>query len=154
MDLTIGISTWNQKALLEQLLDSICESVRNVSFHIKVVANGSQDGTVEMVREKYPDVDLTVFKENIGIGGARKHLLGKAPGRYILSLDVDTTLFRNGAVETLVETMDKHPEAAIGGPKLVYKDGSLQLSCRPFPSPMNIGIIIISERWIGCTGRH
>ncbi len=138
IDLTIGISTWNQKALLAQLLDSIYESVKNLSFDIMVVANGSQDGTVEMVREQYPDVDLTVFKENIGIGGARKHLLEKARGRYILSLDVDTTLFPNGAVEILVSTMDKHPEAAIGGPKLVYKDGSLQLSCRPFPSPMNI----------------
>ena len=138
LDLTIGISTWNQKDLLEQLLDSIYKSVNNISFDISVVANGSQDGTVEMVREKYTDVNLTVFKENIGIGGARKHLLDKARGRYILSLDVDTTLFPNSAVEILVSTMDKHPEAAIGGPKLVYKDGSLQLSCRPFPSPLNI----------------
>ncbi len=138
MDLAICISTWNQKALLEQLLDSIYESVKNVSFNIMVVANGSQDGTVEMVREKYPEVNLTVFKENIGIGGARKHLLENARGRYILSLDVDTTLFPNGAVETLVATMDKHPDAAIGGPKLVYKNNSLQLSCRPFPSPLNI----------------
>ena len=138
MDLTIAISTWNQKALLEQLLDSIYASVANVSFDVHVVANGSRDGTVEMVRERYPEVDLTVFKENIGIGGARKHLLGNARGRYVLSLDVDTTLFPNGAVETLVSTMDEHPDAAIGGPKLVYKNGSLQLSCRPFPSPMNI----------------
>jgi len=138
MDLTIGISTWNQKALLEQLLDSIYGSIKEVTFEIVVVANGSKDGTVEMVRERYPDVALTVFEENIGIGGARKHILSQGTGRYILSLDVDTTLYPNGAVETLVATMDNHPNAAIAGPKLVYKDGSLQLSCRPFPSPLNI----------------
>jgi GT2 family glycosyltransferase len=36
--------------------------------------------------------------------------------------------------------MDRNPQVAIGGPKLVYKDGGLQLSCRPFPHPLNIAI--------------
>jgi GT2 family glycosyltransferase len=36
--------------------------------------------------------------------------------------------------------MRKHPEAGIAGPKLVYGDGRLQHSCRPFPSPWNIAI--------------
>jgi GT2 family glycosyltransferase len=50
---------------------------------------------------------------------------------------VDTYVFPE-SLKTLVEVMDRHPEVAIGGPKLLYGDGSLQLSCRPFPSPLNI----------------
>lgn len=138
MDVTIGVITWNAKALLEQLLDSVYESVNNVQFEVVVVDNGSADGTLEMVKGRYPEVVLLENPENLGVAPARNQLLSKARGRYILSLDVDTTLIRKGAVETLVSVMDEHPEAAIGGPKLVYKDGSLQLSCRPFPSPLNI----------------
>jgi hypothetical protein len=112
--------------------------VKDVAFEVVVVDNGSQDGTREMVRKVFPSVVLVENPKNLGVAPARNQLLRKARGRYILSLDVDTTLFPNGAVETIVSTMDHHPEAAIGGPRLVYKDGSLQLSCRPFPSPMNI----------------
>lgn len=138
MDITIGIITWNARPLLEQLLDSVALSVQGVRFEVVVVDNGSSDGTLEMLDEQYRDVILIKNPRNLGVAPARNQLLRKARGRYILSLDVDTTLYPNGAVETLVEVMDRHPEAAIGGPKLVYKDGSLQLSCRPFPSPLNI----------------
>jgi len=138
MDVTVGIITWNARALLKQLLDSVFQSVKGVTFEVVVVDNGSSDGTLEMLEENYPDVVLVKNAENLGVAPARNQLLRKARGRYILSLDVDTTLYPNGAVETLVATMDRHPQAAIGGPKLVYKDGSLQLSCRPFPSPLNI----------------
>ncbi len=138
MDITVGVITWNARALLEQLLDSVYESVNNIEFEVLVVDNGSTDGTIEMIKENYPDVVLVENPENLGVAPARNQLLKKARGRYTLSLDVDTTMIQKGVVETLVATMDAHPEAAIGGPKLVYKDGSLQLSCRPFPSPLNI----------------
>jgi hypothetical protein len=45
-----------------------------------------------------------------------------------------------GSLDTLVNTMRARPDAAIAGPKLVYGDGRLQLSCRPFPTPLNIAI--------------
>jgi len=140
MDITLGIITWNARELLKQLLDSIALSVKEVSYEVVVVDNGSSDGTVEMLEESYPETILVKNPENRGVAPARNQLLGKARGRYILSLDVDTTLYPNGAVETLVSVMDQHPQAAIGGPRLVYKDGSLQLSCRPFPSPLNIAV--------------
>jgi len=52
---------------------------------------------------------------------------------------VDTCVLP-GSISTLVKVMDQHPGAAIGGPKLVYGDGRLQLSCRPFPSVFNAAI--------------
>ncbi|MEW6443437.1 MAG: glycosyltransferase family 2 protein [bacterium] len=138
MDVTLGVITWNARALLEQLLRSIYASVRSATFEVVVVDNGSQDGTIAMLEQEFPSVVVVRNAANRGVAPARNQLLRSARGRYVLSLDVDTTLYPNGAVETLVTTMDRHPQAAIAGPKLVYQDGSLQLSCRPFPSPMNI----------------
>ncbi len=135
MQITLGIITWKAKSLLEGLLDSIRADVEGVE--IIVLDNQSGDGTEEMVKEKYPEVKLIVNSKNEGVAPARNKIFRMAKGRYILMLDVDTRIMP-GAVNTLVEVMDAHPDAAIGGPKLVYGDGSLQYSCRPFPVLANI----------------
>lgn len=139
VDITLSIITWKAKELLKQLLDSIQANVDGVSHEIIVLDNQSGDGTVEMVEGKYPEVRLIKNSSNVGVAPARNKVFEVATGRYILILDVDTKV-QPGAIKTLVKIMDTHPEVAIGGPKLVYGNGRLQLSCRPFPSPLNIMI--------------
>lgn len=139
VDVTIGIVTWNARPLLEQLLESIYENVRGVQYEVLIVDNGSQDGTVVFLEKRFPAAGLIKNPVNEGVAPARNRILKAARGRYILSLDVDTTIYQ-GAVETLVSVMDANPRVAVGGPKLVYKNGSLQLSCRPFPNPLNIAL--------------
>lgn len=137
MDISIGIITWNSKALLTQLLDSIRANGGELEKEIIVVDNHSEDGTIQELESNYPEAILIRNSTNEGVTKARNKMLKAASGRYILSLDVDTTVLP-GAVPALVAAMDENPEAAIGGPKLLYRDRSLQLSCRPFPSPLNI----------------
>lgn len=137
VDVTLGIITWKAKGLLKQLLDSINVYIDGMSHEIIVLDNQSGDGTVEMVEKEYPHVKLLKNARNEGVAPARNKILKIAKGRYILLLDVDTKVLP-GAVKKLVEVMDAYPEVAIGGPKLVYGDGKLQLSCRPFPSLLNI----------------
>ena len=137
MDISVGIITWNSKALLTGLLDSIRSNSQGVEKEIIVVDNNSEDGTIEEIESNYSEVILIRNPVNEGVTKARNKMLRRATGKYILSLDVDTVVLP-GAMTALVEAMDEHPEAAIGGPKLLYRDRSLQLSCRPFPSPLNI----------------
>ena len=137
MELSIGIITWNSKSLLTQLLDSIRANGEDIRKEIVVVDNHSEDGTIEELERTYPEVILIKNSRNEGVTKARNTMLRTATGRYILSLDVDT-LVLPGAISALVAAMDEHPDAMIGGPKLVYRDMSLQLSCRPCPSPLNI----------------
>jgi GT2 family glycosyltransferase len=113
--------------------------MNGTSWEVRVVDNASNDGTVEMLQEKFPYVRLIKNPYNRGVAPARNQILRQAQGRYIVFLDVDTCLLP-GSVSALVKVMDQHPRAAIGGPKLVYGDGRLQLSCRPFPSILNIAI--------------
>jgi GT2 family glycosyltransferase len=138
-DVTLGIITWKSKDLLEQLLDSIRSTTDGVNHETIVLDNNSEDGTIEMVEDEYPEVKLLKNPLNEGVAPARNKVFRAASARYILILDVDTKVLP-GAIKTLVEMMDAQPDAAIGGPKLVYGDGRLQLSCRPFPSILNIAI--------------
>jgi hypothetical protein len=136
-DLSIGLLTWRSKALLQQVLDSILATCEGVSYEIIVVDNASGDGTVEMLQSQYPAVQVIANAVNRGVAPARNQIIERSQGRYVCYLDVDTKVLPH-ALKTLVSVMDEHPEFAIAGPKLLYADGTLQLSCRPFPSPLNI----------------
>jgi len=57
----------------------------------------------------------------------------RCPSEYFLMLNPDTVL-GEGAVDTLVKFMEDHPDCAACGPRLVFPDGSLQYSCRRFPT--------------------
>ena len=137
IDVTIGILTWNSKALLKGCLDSISNNKIDHTFEVIVVDNHSEDDTREMVRKNYPEVVLIENSRNLGVSPARNQIIRTARGKYLIFLDVDTVV-QPDAVNVLIKSMDSNPGIAIGGPKLIYEDRSLQLSCRPFPSIMNI----------------
>ena len=86
---SVVIVNWNGNRLLEECLDSLAEQFfRN--FEIIVVDNGSQDGSADMVRERYRDVKLICLKENRGYAGGNNEGLRLASGQYIVLLNNDT----------------------------------------------------------------
>jgi N-acetylglucosaminyl-diphospho-decaprenol L-rhamnosyltransferase len=106
------------------------ESVRG---HETVIVDvGSHDGTLEVVRERFPDVQL-VETENRGLGAGWNEGIRRTSGRYVLLLNADAWLLGDAA-EQLVAFADAHPQAAVVGPRLVNLDGSLQRSVRGFPT--------------------
>lgn len=97
-----------------------------------VIDDGSEDGTPELVRERFPAVRVVAKTRNEGLVAGRNEALPLVTGRYVLMLDADTEV-RPGAVETLAGALDDHPEAGLVGPRLVGPEGELQLSCRRYP---------------------
>jgi N-acetylglucosaminyl-diphospho-decaprenol L-rhamnosyltransferase len=97
-----------------------------------VVDNGSTDGTVELVRERYPGVRL-IEQENRGMGGGNNSGMRASDGRYFFLLNSDAWVVGDG-LDRLIEFADEHPEAAVVGPKLLNPDGSLQRSVRGEPT--------------------
>lgn len=136
-DVTIGLITWKSRKLLQNCLNSLEDGLDGLSSECWVVDNDSRDGTLEMLYEDYPEVLVIENPVNRGVAPARNQIMRKAKGRYIVMLDVDTVVLPR-SLRTLVQVMDENPAVAIGGPKLLYGNGTLQLSCRPFPSPLNI----------------
>ncbi len=97
-----------------------------------VVDNGSTDGTLELVRERFPEMHV-VEQGNRGLAAGWNAGLRLARGRYALLLNADAWLLAD-AVDRLVAFADAHPEAAVVGPRLLNADGTLQRSVRGFPT--------------------
>jgi N-acetylglucosaminyl-diphospho-decaprenol L-rhamnosyltransferase len=125
-DVSVVVVTWNALPWVEQCL----ESVRGRD--VVVVDSGSTDGTVELVRERFPEVRV-IEQENKGMGGGNNAGMRAADGRYFFLLNSDAWVVKDG-LDELVAFADAHPEAAIVGPKLLNTDGTLQRSARGEPT--------------------
>jgi GT2 family glycosyltransferase len=136
-DVTIGIATWNAAGLLRDCLLSIIENVIGLTYEVVVVDNGSVDDTSKVMKEEFPDFIYIRNEVNEGVARARNKCLDIADSRYVILLDVDTIIFP-GSLEILVEVMDRNPQAGIGGPMLLNPDGSIQMSCRTFQTPLTV----------------
>jgi N-acetylglucosaminyl-diphospho-decaprenol L-rhamnosyltransferase len=132
LDLSIVVVSYNGGGLLQRCLESIRASRHSLEVEVIVVDNASSDGSADLARRGFPDATLIACEENLGLGRACNLAFGRARGRYVLLLNQDTALMP-GALQTLVEVADAHPEAGAIGPRLEYSDGSFQYSAFRFP---------------------
>ena len=70
MDLSIIIVNFNVKEFLQNLLHSIEKASTNINKEVIVVDNASDDGSVELIKNKFPAVKLIENKVNLGFGKA------------------------------------------------------------------------------------
>ena len=98
-----------------------------------MVDNSSTDDSPRMVRDKFPQVHLVENRENVGFARANNQAMQRCTGKYILLLNPDT-LIASGALQALVDFLDKHPEAGAAGTRILNPDGSLQVSSHPRPT--------------------
>ena len=131
--ISIIIVSWNTARLLEHCLTSILENPPSAPFEIWVVDNASTDNSPEMVRELFPKVRLAQNLDNVGFARANNQAIQQCRGQYVLLLNPDT-LVSPGALQALVDFLDKHPNAGAVGAKLLNPDGSLQISSHPRPT--------------------
>jgi N-acetylglucosaminyl-diphospho-decaprenol L-rhamnosyltransferase len=125
-EVSVVVVTFNSVQWIERCLESVH------GYETIVVDHGSTDGTLELVRERFPAVRL-VEQENRGMGGGNNAGMRLASSRYFLLLNSDAWVLRD-AVERLAAFADEHPDAAVVGPRLLNPDGSLQRSARAFPT--------------------
>jgi N-acetylglucosaminyl-diphospho-decaprenol L-rhamnosyltransferase len=131
--LSIIIVSWNTASFLENCLASILANPPTSPFENWVVDNASTDDSPRMVREKFPQVHLVENRENVGFARANNQAIQRCTGKYILLLNPDT-LVASGALQALVDFLDKHPEAGAAGARILNSDGSLQISSHPRPT--------------------
>ena len=111
-------------------IEPCLESVRGVET--VVVDHGSSDGTVDFVRERFPEVRV-VEQENLGLAAGWNRGMREAPAGSWLILNADAWM-TEGSTERLLAFAAEHPRAALVGPRLLNRDGSLQRSVRAFPT--------------------
>jgi GT2 family glycosyltransferase len=125
-DVTVVVVAWNALPWLERALGSVN------GYETVVVDNGSTDGTVALVRERFPEARL-IQQANVGMGGGNNAGMRAAGGRYFFLLNSDAWVLGD-AVEELARFADAHADAAVVGPRLLNVDGTLQRSVRGFPT--------------------
>jgi hypothetical protein len=135
VDLSIIIVNYNVKEFLENALISIKKAIEGINAEIFVVDNASEDGSVEMIKQKFPDVNLIANSENLGFAKANNQALKLAKGKYILLINPDT-IVQEDTFRVLLSFLESHPECGMVGCKVLNPDGTLQLACRrSFPTP-------------------
>ncbi len=89
-DLCVIIVSWNVRRLLDECLYSVEIALEGINAEIVVIDNASQDGSPQMVAQKYPGVHLIANPDNRGFGRANNQALQVCRGKYILLLNPDT----------------------------------------------------------------
>ena len=136
-DVSIIIVAWNVKKLLLDCLASVYEKTRDIRFEVIYVDNASQDGSVDVVRQRFPDVRIIQNSENRGFIKANNQGIEIAKGRYVLLLNSDTLVLDNAITKT-VQFADEHTDAAVVGCRVLNPDKTLQRTCFMYPSILNL----------------
>lgn len=133
MDISVLIVNWNVRDLLADCLDSLYSEPHPFSFEVWLVDNDSTDGSVAMLQQRFPQVQLIQNRENPGFARGNLQAYARSSGRYILMLNPDT-LLTPGALDLLYQFLETHPEVTGAGPDLRNPDGTRQMGCYPFPT--------------------
>jgi len=159
MDLSIVILNYKQKGLVKQCVKGILAAAPKLKYEVIVVDNDSRDGCLRAVRGLFetespapfttpsllkklesplPPLVTIQSNQNKGFAGGNNLGIAKARGKYVMIMNPDIAIVAAG-LEKMVEFMENNARVGIIGPKLINPDGSIQDSCRRFPSlPMPI----------------
>jgi GT2 family glycosyltransferase len=118
--------------LIRVLLKGIEEAKFAFPFEYFLVDNG-MDGTVEMVRERFPWVTVIEPGRNLGFAAGNNLAFKEAQGEYVMLVNPDLTVF-SGEVEKLIAFADEKNDVGIIGPLVENPNGTRQESCTRFPS--------------------
>ncbi len=135
MDLSIVTVSHGHREELSTGLPLVFGAPDACTREVIVVANTPADGTPERVRERFPAAQLIVNPKPLGFAANCNLGIAASHGRYVLLLNPDVRV-TPGSLDALVRFMDAHPGAGAAGPRLLNSDGSLQLSCRHFSTPV------------------
>ena len=133
--LAILIVSYNARADLERCLASLHAAPPQLAHEIVVVDNHSNDGSVEAAR-RWPAVRVLALDANLGFARANNIGLRETTSVNVLLLNSDT-IVPAGAIDSLVAALDREPDVAIVGPRLVDASGRAELSFGRMIAPLN-----------------
>ncbi|MEN6623968.1 MAG: glycosyltransferase family 2 protein [Smithella sp.] len=137
IDVSIVIVNWNTKDLLKNCINSIFQTIHDLTFEIIVVDNASFDGSLEMLQYDFPEVIRIANQENKGFGSANNQAFTVMKGKYALLLNTDALLTPE-AVHKLWAFCETNSQTAIVCGQLLNADGSKQNSIASFPSLLTL----------------
>jgi len=137
-DLEIVVVSYRCRELVEACLESLeRHPLRRGATTVHLVDNASRDGTVAAVRRRFPAVQVTALATNAGFSVANNLVLRGARAPYVLLLNPDTEATA-GALDHMVDLMERRPDVGMAGCRLVQPDGAFDHAAkRSFPTPLS-----------------
>jgi GT2 family glycosyltransferase len=133
--LSVIIVSFNARGDLERCLESIHACPPAVETEIIVVDNGSVDGSADAAR-RWPRVRVIDAGANLGFARANNMGIGAGESTNILLLNSDT-IIPAGAIDRMLEELDRETDVAVVGPRLVDGAGRAELSFGRMIGPLN-----------------
>jgi len=134
---SVVIVSWNAREYLLRCLASLTKHASRYPLEVIVVDNCSSDGSVEAVRNQYPQVKLVRNSTNLGFARANNLGIRMSSSRYVCLMNSDAEALPD-CITSLVDFCEAHPDVGMVGPRIRGGDGKLQRSCRGFPSVWNM----------------
>jgi GT2 family glycosyltransferase/radical SAM superfamily enzyme YgiQ (UPF0313 family)/thioredoxin-like negative regulator of GroEL len=122
---SIIVPVFNKVELTQQCLVKLAEVTQDLDYEVIVVDNHSTDGTAEFLSRLGGDVQVIRNQENLGFAKACNQGARAARGRSLVFLNNDTIPLK-GWLTALVQEVERHPDVAVVGSKLLYEDGTIQ----------------------------
>lgn len=141
MKIDICIVSYNTKEILCNCLESLMNAVEysnkkdEIIYTVYVVDNASHDGSADMVKKKFPKINLVVHDVNVGFARANNVIFSKSDGEYFILINPDAFVHQN-TLSTALIFMQNTPRAGACGGLLRNVDGSIASSGRKFPTLM------------------
>lgn len=133
--LSIVLVNYNSGNFLVDCLKSIEENSGELDLTIWVVDSASEDKSIKNAREKFPNLNYILNKENIGFTKGNNQALKKIQDEYILILNPDTIILKN-TLSYIVNFMKENIDVGAATCKVELANGSLDWSShRGFPTP-------------------
>ncbi|MEK7624973.1 MAG: glycosyltransferase family 2 protein [Patescibacteria group bacterium] len=137
--------TWNSVKHIADQINSVQEAAEGVEYEQLIADNASKDGTITVVRQKFPNLFFLSFGENKGFGFANNELAKNAKGKYLLLLNPDMKLER-GSLARLVAWADDHPRAGVIGCTLLNSNGEFNKKTAPRRFPRLLDQLLILSK--------
>lgn len=117
-DTAIVILNWNGEKFLKRYLKPLCASCENLNSFVVVADNASTDGSVEWLKENFPQVKLLEFDQNYGFTGGYNRALKQIEADYYVIINSDLLVTDNW-LSPLLAFMDENPDVAACQPKIL-----------------------------------
>lgn len=131
------IVTWNNEDIINDCLDTLFQ-FSPFDNEVIIVDNASSDNTCQVIRERYGEkVKLIASKENLGFSKGNNVALEHATGEYVFLVNPDV-IFVEDIISPMVKILEEQPDIGIVSPRLIYQDGSYQVSCCNYPRASKI----------------
>jgi N-acetylglucosaminyl-diphospho-decaprenol L-rhamnosyltransferase len=139
LDLAVIIVTWNVRDMALDAIRTVLDDMETsgLSGRVYVVDSASSDGTPDVIKAAFPQVDVYASEENLGFGRGNNHAIRRVlalehPPKAVYLLNPDT-LTKQGATRALFDALMNDPKCGLVGAQLEYEDGTFQHGAFHFP---------------------